>query len=92
MKTRIVVVVVAVLAWAIVGGVLAGPARADCVEVDFEVRYEDRPSWYPLGGPDYCVVPTPWTHMVEWWVERDFMDPPPNVPSGVWFHVWVPVP
>ena len=83
---------VAVLLGVVGGGVLAVPARADCVEVDFEVRYEDRPSEYPLGQPDYCVVPTPWTHMVEWSVERDFHDPPLGLPSGLWFHVWVPVP
>jgi hypothetical protein len=90
MKTRIVLL--AALAGTLVAGVLAAPAQADCVEVDFEVRYEDRPSWYPLGEPDYCVVPTPWTHMVEFSVERDFFQPPLGLPDGMWLHVWIPVP
>jgi hypothetical protein len=86
------IVAAAVLAAGMMGGAGAAPARADCVEVDFEVRYTDRPSWYPLGQPDYCVVPTPWTHTIEYSVERDFFQPPLGLPNGLWLHIWIPVP
>ncbi len=90
MRTKIVSV--AVLALAVMGGVLAAPARADCVEVDFEVRYTDRPSEYPLGEPDYCVVPTDWNHTHELHAEDDLDDPQPGLPSGYWIQVWIPLP
>ncbi|HEX2040257.1 MAG TPA: hypothetical protein VHF47_11065 [Acidimicrobiales bacterium] len=79
------------LAWAGWGAVAAPAAHADCVQLDVEVRYYGGTSWYPLGGPDHCVVPTDWEHMVGTSAENNPDDPGSPAP-GFWLEVWVPVP
>lgn len=85
-------VAVGLVASGALGALAAAPAKADCVEAHVEVRYESGTTWYPLGGPHHCVVPTSWQHFVEGSAERDFHDPPEGLPSYVWVHIWVPMP
>jgi hypothetical protein len=85
-------VAVGLVASGALGALAATPANADCVQVDFEVRYEDGSKWYPLGEPDRCVVPTPWNHSHESHAGDDLHEPQPGLPSGWWLEVWVPLP
>lgn len=70
-------------------GAVAAPAQAECVQVDFEIRYPDGTTWSPPGGPHYCVTPTPWEVVVELGVENN---PDEGDVAGFWVHVAVPVP
>lgn len=67
----------------------ATPAKAECLEVTFEIHKEGEPHWYPLGGPESCVKDTPWNQGQPVRLQNDTHGLPDGTPKGFWLEVWL---
>lgn len=69
----------------------AAPAQAECI---YAVVYVSREQAAPIyvHGPDGCVYPTPWNHVVFLPGHFTHTGLPPGTPNGYFIDIRIPIP